>query len=152
MNKTIKSLLAVALLSLVTLSAQAGVKIIGSLPNGDKIVRIKTVGWLTPSTATICKLTKEGELLPLNAATSSGVLGQVAAPAATASAAYLHKPDNTRVSQSGGNAVGLGVGTGGTGGAGGNGGNSAANGGTSNANGGGQFVPPGHVNNPSSNH
>lgn len=141
----LKTLLAAAILSLVTLSAQAGVKIIKTLPNGDQIVRIKTVGWLTPSTTTVCKLTKDGDLLPLNAATSSGVLGQVAAPAATASAAYLHRPDQTKVTQSGGGAVNANV-------------NAPSNHNNSTVNpstvitGGNTFVPPGHVNNPSGNH
>jgi hypothetical protein len=159
MNKTIKTLLALAGLLAVINTASAGVKKIGTL-NGFDVYRIKNMGLFCPSTTTtvLADPKKPGTIEGVvSSASGTSVLGSVAAPAATAASAYLHKPDTTTVSQSGGGASATsnadasakskatggagGVGNGGAGGAGGNG----------TANGGGQFVPPGHINNPSSN-
>lgn len=102
----IKPLLAAALLSLVTLSANAGVKKIGTL-NGCDVYRIKSLGVFCPSTSVTVVAdpkkpgTIEGVLVN---ASGTSVLGTVAAPAAAAGAAYLHRPDTTTVSQSGGGA------------------------------------------------
>jgi len=152
----IKSLLAAALLSLVTNAAQAGVKIIKTLPNGDQIIRIKTAGVFAPSTTTICRLTKAGDLVVLNGVGGPGFVPAVANAGGLVGAATQLRParSNTNVEQSGGGATSVGVGgtaNGGAGGAGGNGTGGAGGNGTGGA-GGGSFVPPGHINNPSGNH
>jgi len=136
MNKNI--ILTAALVALTT-PAFAGTKVIGEF-NGLKIVRIKTAGVFAPSTTTIVAFD------PNKPGTIEGVLNQTGGPGfvpaiATAGGivggAATLRPARTNVKNEGGNATGVGVGTGnggaggvGNGGAGGTGGNS--------------FVPPGH--------
>jgi hypothetical protein len=140
----IKNLLAIAALLLSVSLAKAGVKEIGTLPNGDKIIRIKTAGVFAPSTTTVCRLTKSGELIVLNGAGGPGFVPAVANAGGLVGAAAVLRParSNTNVEQSGGGATSVGVGVGGTatGGTGGAGGNGVGTGGA----GGGSFVPPGH--------
>lgn len=103
----IKSLLAAAVLSLViTPSSHAGVKVVGTLPNGDKIVRIKTAGVFAPSTTTVCRLTPAGDLIVLNGAGGPGFVPAVANAGGLVGAAAVLRPSrsNTNVEQSGGGA------------------------------------------------
>jgi hypothetical protein len=102
----IKSLLAAALLSLVTNAAQAGVKTIKTLPNGDQIIRIKTAGVFAPSTTTICRLTKAGDLIVLNGVGGPGFVPAVANAGGLVGAATQLRParSTTNVEQSGGGA------------------------------------------------
>jgi hypothetical protein len=138
----IKNLLAIAALLLSVSLAKAGVKEIGTLPNGDKIIRIKTAGVFAPSTTTVCRLTKSGELIVLNGAGGPGFVPAVANAGGLVGAAAVLRParSNTNVEQSGGGATSVGVGGTATGGTGGAGGNGVGTGGA----GGGSFVPPGH--------
>lgn len=95
-----------ALLVAAVTPAFAGVKKIGTL-NGCDVYRIKSLGVFCPSTSVTVVAdpkkpgTIEGVLVN---ASGTSVLGTVAAPAAAAGAAYLHRPDTTNVSQSGGGA------------------------------------------------
>jgi len=117
--------------------AMAGVKKIGTI-HGIEIYRIKTMGVFCPSTTTIVTVNTNvsGTLFPLNDATSPGVLAQIAEAGGNVGAAFVRRPDRTRVNNgsssdaaagagasstaTGGNGNG---GAGGSGGQGGNGGN-----------------------------
>jgi len=138
-----KLVLTAALLALVT-PAFAGVKVIGTLPNGDNIVRIKTCGLFCPATTTIVAVTKDGAAYTINSAGGPGFVPAVATAGGIVGGAAVLRPARTKVQQSGGNATGVGVGTGGNG----TGGNGTGGAGGV---GGGAFVPPGHQNNPSNN-
>jgi len=145
-----KTLIITALLALLAVGC-TNVRPAGNI-NGLTVTRVTTRGVFSPSTTTIvlADTNKPGTIEAVIAnANGQSALAQVANPAAVAAGAYLLKPATTSVSQSGGNATGVGVGTGngGTGGTGGTG-----NGGTGGTGGSGQFIPPGHVNNPSGNH
>lgn len=153
-------MLALSLATVVIPSANAGVKKIGTI-NGCDIYRVKTMGIFCPSTTSVVVVnTNRPGTVEAVLVTASGTsaLGTVSSPAATAAAAYLLKPSTTEVNQQGGGATAgannQNVNGGSTstvvnsnsntanGGAGGNGGNGGS----------GNFVPPGHVNNPSGNH
>ena len=97
-----KFILTAALVALVS-SAFAGVKEIGTLPNGDKIIRIKTAGVFAPSTTTVCRLTKSGDLIVLNGAGGPGFVPAVANAGGLVGAAATLRParSTTNVEQSG---------------------------------------------------
>jgi len=97
-----KFILTAALVALVS-SAFAGVKEIGTLPNGDKIIRIKTAGVFAPSTTTVCRLTKSGDLIVLNGAGGPGFVPAVANADGLVDAAATLRParSTTNVEQSG---------------------------------------------------
>lgn len=100
-----KFILTAALVALVSVPAFAGYKVIQTLPNGDKIVRIKTAGLFAPSTTTVCRLTVAGDLIVLNGAGSPGFVGQVANAGGLVGAATQLRParSTTNVEQSGNN-------------------------------------------------
>lgn len=102
----IKNLLAIAALLLSVSLAKAGVKEIATLPNGDKIIRIKTAGVFAPSTTTVCRLTKSGDLIVLNGVGGQGFVPAVANAGGLVGAAAVLRParSNTNVEQSGGGA------------------------------------------------
>jgi hypothetical protein len=151
-----KKFILAALLSATVLPAFAGVKVIGTLPNGDKIVRIKSAGVFAPSTTTILAVGKApGEIAVLNQTGGPGFVPAVANAGGLVGAAAVLRParSSTNVSQEGGGASSASNSTSGATAAGGNatGGNSNATGGNSNATGGtggsasgNSFVPPGH--------
>ncbi len=153
-----KKVILTALLVAAVLPAFAGVKVIGTLPNGDKIVRIKSAGLFAPSTTTILAVGKApGEIAVLNQTGGPGFVPAVANAGGLVGAAAVLRParSSTNVSQEGGGATAAGGNsTSGATAAGGNanatGGN--ATGGTGGTASGNSFVPPGHLNNPSANH
>jgi len=140
-----KFILTAALLALC-IPAFAGVKVIGTLPNGDKIVRIKSAGVFAPSTTTILAVGKApGEIAVLNQTGGPGFVPAVANAGGLVGAAAVLRParSSTNVTQEGGGASNQN-----------NNQNSntpttTVTGGTVSGN---SFVPPGHINNPSSNH
>ena len=145
MNKIILMALLVA-----AVPAFAGVKEIGTV-NGLKVVRIKTAGVFAPSTTTVVVFDpkKPGTIeAVLNGTGGPGFVPAVATAGGIVGGAAVLRPARTKVQQSGGNATGVGVGTGGNG----TGGNGTGGAGGVGGAGGGSFVPPGHQNNPSNNH
>jgi hypothetical protein len=100
------TLLALATM-LAVIPAHAGVKVIGTLPNGDKIVRIKTFGLFAPATTTVIVVGKaSGDIATLNSAGGPGVLPAVANAGGLVGAATMLRParSHTNVEQSGGGA------------------------------------------------
>jgi len=96
--------LVLAALALASVNpAKAGVKEIATLPNGDKIIRIKTAGVFAPSTTTVCRLTKSGDLIVLNGAGGPGFVPAVANAGGLVGAAAVLRParSTTNVEQSG---------------------------------------------------
>jgi len=114
MKRIITLVLATLALASVTPPAHAGVKEIGTLPNGDKIIRIKTAGVFAPSTTTVCRLTKSGDLIVLNGAGGPGFVPAVANAGGLVGAAAVLRParSNTNVEQSGGGSGAVNVTTG----------------------------------------
>jgi hypothetical protein len=109
-----KLVLTAALLALIT-PAFAGVKVIGTLPNGDKIVRIKTFGLFCPATTTVVGIDKAtGAPYSLNAAGGPGFVPAVANAGGLVGAATVLRParSNTNVEQSGGGSGAVNVTTG----------------------------------------
>jgi hypothetical protein len=105
MNK-IKYLLAVALASLVTVSAQAGVKEIGVV-NGVHLVRVKNLGLFAPSQVTLLAYTPGKEGIEVLAHTGGpGVVPAVATAGGVVGGAALLRPARTSVKNAGGNATG----------------------------------------------
>lgn len=105
MNNIIKTLLAAAILSLVTHSAQAGVKEIGVV-NGVHIVRVKNLGIFVPSQVTLLAYTpgKEGVEVLAHAG-GAGVVPSVAtAGGVVGGAALLRPPSNKTNVKNEGNA------------------------------------------------
>lgn len=103
MNKTF--IIAALLLAAVIHPASAGVKVIGTLPNGDKIVRIKTIGIFAPASTTILAVGKNpGEVSTLNQVGGPGFVPAVANAGGLVGAAAVLRParSNTNVQQAGG--------------------------------------------------
>lgn len=98
----IKTLLALALLLAVTTAANAGIKVIGTLPNGDKVVRIKTFGLFCPSTTTVITVKADGDVQTLNQAGGPGLVPAVANAGGLVGAATQLRParSNTSVTAS----------------------------------------------------
>jgi hypothetical protein len=137
-----KTILTAALLALC-IPAFAGVKVIGTLPNGDKIVRIKTAGLFCPATTTIVTVSAAGDVSTLNSAGGPGFIPAVATAGGVVGGAALLRPSKTSVkNETGAYSESKATGGSAAGGNGGNGGSASGN----------SFVPPGHLNNPSNNH
>lgn len=103
-----KKFFATALLvAAVSVPAFAGYRVVKTLPNGDQIVRIKTFGLFAPSTTTVCRLTKAGDLIVLNGAGGPGAFPAAVNAAGLVGAATQLRParSTTNVEQSGGTAT-----------------------------------------------
>lgn len=133
MNK-IKTLLALATLLAVTTPASAGTKKIGTI-NGIDIYRVRTWSLTCPTTTTIIAADPKqpGTFSVINAAAGQGVVPSAANAGGLVGAAALLRPARSETTVNGGNV------------------NTSVTGGNTTSTG-GQFVPPGHINNPGNGH